>query len=197
MEINFSIHETPKPKGSEKQTSAHARIQPNGTKRLEDICLYINEVSSLSSSDVKGALEALFKYLSLQLQSGYNVELDGFGHFSVALRSQKIADDAGKEKIRTTIDGVNFRCSPRLKSAVKNSRLKKVKRPSSSFPQIAQRQERLVEYLEKHEVINQRQYTSLNGCSRYMAGKDLKKFREEGLITCSGRTTHKVYLLVE
>ncbi|MDH6304857.1 putative histone-like DNA-binding protein [Parabacteroides sp. PF5-5] len=196
MRVNFTVHETPRPKTATGKKTYHARVKPTGTKYLEDICEHINEVSSLTSADVKGALEAFFKYVSSQLRAGYNVELDGLGNFSVALRSYQRKSKNGRNISSVEIDGVNFRCSPRLKNAVKNTRLKKVKRPVKAFPNIAQRQARMVEYLEKYGTINQRDYATLNACSRYYATKDLKTFHEQGLIARSGGGTHKVYLLV-
>lgn len=196
MEVKFTIHETPKPSQVKGKRSYHARVKPTDTKRLEDVCEHINEVSSLNSSDVKGALEAFFKYVSFQLRAGYNVELEGLGNFSVALRSRQLKNENGRNITSVEIDGVNFRCSPRLKDAVKNTRLKKVKRPVKAFPDIAKRQVRMVEYLEKYGAISLRQYAVMNACSRYCAGKDLKTFQEQGIIAASGRSTHKVYLLV-
>ena len=95
------------------------------------------------------------------------------------------------------INGVNFRCSPRLKKEIKKSGLVKVKRPSQPFFRIQERQERMIKYLKAYSSINQRQYAALNGCSRYCATKDIKMFLEQGIITCSGSATHRIYLLKE
>lgn len=195
MGITFSTHETPKPKGIEGETTFHARVRPQGTKHLDEICEYISEGSSLTSADLKGALEAFFNYVSTQLRRGFNVELEGLGHFSVALRSEQVKNEKGKNRMSVAIDGVNFRCSPRLKKAVRESTLKKVRRPSEPFPQIRQRQRRMEDYLRKYGMINQRQYAELNGCSRYCAVADLKKFQEQEIVVCSGNKTHKVYFL--
>jgi predicted histone-like DNA-binding protein len=197
MEIKFTIHETPKPKDSTGKCMQHARVLPSGTKRLEDICEHINESSSLNSSDIKGALEAFFKYISFQLRAGYNVELEGLGNFSVSLHSREVKNEGGKDMMSVEINGVNFRCSPRLKSEVKKSRLKKVKHPSTPFPDIWKRRERMLEYLKEYGSINQRKYAALNGCSRYCATNDLKAFVEQRIVACSGGATHKVYLLVD
>lgn len=197
MEIKFSIHETPRPTGSNEKTIYHARVQHRGTKRMEDVCLHINEVSTLNSSDVKGALEAFFKYVSFQLQYGYSVELEGLGHFSVALKSKQVNDENGKGITRVTIDGVNFRCSPRLKKAVQKSTLKKVKSTSSPFPEREQRRERMMDFLASHGAINLRQYADLNSCTYYCARNDIKVFIEQGIIGSIGGATHKVYTLLE
>lgn len=193
--IKFSVYETPKPDGRKGKNLQHARIQSQGTKRLDDICEHISDVSSLCSSDVKGALEAFFKYISFQLRYGYTVELDGIGHFSVALKSKEGVNTKGKKVMYARIDGVNFRCSPRLKEEVQSSSLKKVKRSQNSFPDQDKRKDRLVAYLNKHGMITIREYARMNGCSRYCANRDIKKFAEDKLIAPNGSGTHKVYIL--
>ncbi len=89
MYIKFGLYDTPRPKGYTGKKMTHARLLPKDTKHLNEICEHINEVSSLSSADVKSALEAFFKYMSLYLQDGSNIELEGIGIFSVALKSKK------------------------------------------------------------------------------------------------------------
>ncbi len=196
MSIKFSIYETPKPNDRKGKTLKHARLQPNGTKRMDDICEHITQTCSLNSSDVKGSLEAFYKYVSFQLRYGYSVELEGLGHFSVGLRSIQGKKENGREVTLVKVDGVNFRCSPRLKKEIKKGRLEKVKKRVKPFPEIEERQKRMVNYLESYGTINQSQYARLNGCTRHCASADLKVFTEKGIIAASGGSTHKVYLLL-
>ncbi len=195
MEVKFCVYETPKPKDRKGKPLSHARLLPRGTKHIDDICEFINEVSSLNSADIKGALEALFKYISFQLSHGYNVEMENFGHFSVALRTRQIMDSKGKSAFEVTIEGVNFRCSPRLKRRVMKSKLKRVKRNRPVYPDLQQRKERMISYLQNYGSINQSKYAEINGCTRYTAQKDFRIFLEENVILPSGKSTHKVYLL--
>lgn len=196
MNVKFSVYSTPKPKDRNGKTSLHARIQPKGTKRINDICEYIRNASSLSPADIKGALEALFDYIVLELKDGYNVELENFGYFSVALRSRQATNNDGNTIPRVTVEGVNFRCSPRLRKQVQKAHLKKVKRVDTPFLSIEDRQKRMIAYLKKEGSINISEYVRLNGCTRYCAGNDIKAFLEEGIILTKGRGTHRVYLLV-
>lgn len=198
MEIKFSVYETPKPKGRENEKTVHARLQPRGTKHLEDICEHISDVASLTSSDVKGALEAFFQYMSFQLRYGYNVELDGIGLFSVALKSKECKDkETNRKHLMVKIDGVNFRCSTRLKKALNQSTLKKEEKTKMPFPRLTDRQERMENFLRRNDSISIRQYAMLNQCSRYYATKDLSLFVENGLLRKNGMGTHKVYLFSE
>lgn len=194
MEIKFTVHETPRPDGKAGMKECHARVQPRETLHLEDVCEHINEVASLNSSDVKGALEAFFRFLSLKLQSGYSVELEGLGIFSVSLKSRPVIHEKGREGLDVQISGVNFRCAPRLRKAVQASTLTKVKRSPEPFPETEQRRRRMLTYIERRGAINLHQYAAVNSCSMYRAGKDLQAFLEEGLVTRAGLGTHKVYL---
>jgi predicted histone-like DNA-binding protein len=197
MNVKFSVYTTPKPKDREGETSSHARIQPKGTKRIDDICGYIKDVSSLSPADIRGALEALFDYIALELTDGYNVELENFGHFSIALCSRQKTNDEGKERMHVAVEGVNFRCSPRLKKEVQKAKLDRIKKEAAPFPSIEEREKRMIAYLKKETSINVSEYAGLNACSRYCAGNDIKAFLEKGIIIPSGITTHRVYLLAE
>ena len=53
----------------------------------------------------------------------------------------------------------------------------------------------MLEYIRKHESINESDYAELNNCTRYRAGKELKQFLEEGIIRKMGYKTHRVYVL--
>ncbi|MDH6303547.1 putative histone-like DNA-binding protein [Parabacteroides sp. PF5-5] len=198
MEVKFSVYTTPKPKDRKGRASSHARLQAKGTKRINDICEYIRNASSMSPADVKGVLESLFQYVALQLEDGYNVEVENFGHFSVALRSRSVINNAGRKVGRVQIDGVNFRCSARLKEHLfHKARLQRVRKPAMPFPSLEDRKKRMVAYLEENGSINKSLYAQLNVCTRYCANNDIRSFVQEGLILPSGGGTHKVYLLTD
>lgn len=197
MNVKFSVYSTPKPNDREGETSSHARIQPKGTKRIDDICEYIKNVSSLSPADIKGALEALFDYIVMELTDGYNVELENFGHFSIALRSRQKTAGEGERKMSIAVEGVNFRCSPRLKKEVKKAKLTRIKKEALPFPSIEEREKRAIAYLKKKSSITVSEYAALNACTRYCAGNDIKTFLEKGIIIPSGISTHRVYLLAD
>lgn len=194
MSIKFSVYKTPRPKGS-KDNLEHARLVSRGTKGLEEICRDLSDACTVNSADIKGVLEALTVYMGRELGYGYSIELDGIGHFSPALRTRKISEENGKIRFSVSVDGVNFRCSNRLKEMVKEERPKKVKRENISSEPIETRKEKMLEYIRKHESINESDYAELNNCTRYRAGKELKQFLEEGIIRKMGYKTHRVYVL--
>lgn len=197
MSIKFGLYQTPQPEKYKGKPNIHARVLSTDTKHLEDICKYIGDASSLTPSDIKAALQAFFDYMSMNLRYGSNIELEGLGHFSVALKTQQVTMTSGKRGVKVTIDGVNFRCSKRLKNEISTAKLKKVKVPANPSTSVDTRRKRMIDYLEENGMINRQRYAWLNGCNYYLAGKDLKQFLEEGLIATEGRSTHKVYLLTD
>ena len=117
--IQVSIYNTP---GNEQRgPTSCARVITRDTKRMNDICEYISECSSVTSADIKGVLEALTSYIGRELSYGYSVELEGLGHFSPSVKSKEVTDQKGNTKSSASIHGVNFRCSPRLKEMVKKN----------------------------------------------------------------------------
>lgn len=194
MSIKFGVYDTPKSNKDGEQLQ-HARLITRGTKRLDEICSFISDSSSLCSADIKGALEALTLYIGRQLSYGYSVELEGLGHFYPALKSTQTQNENGKPVVQVAVDGVNFRCSKRLKEMVKKDRPQRVKRENIPSAGIRERKTKMLDYLSKKEYINASDYAILNSCTRYRAGEDLKQFREEGIISQMGHKTHRIYKL--
>ena len=190
--VKFSIYDTPANKGQD----SCARLVSNGTKHMNEVCSYINECCSVNSSDIKGVLDALSKYIGFQLSYGYSVELEGFGYFSPALKTKKTGvNEKGNTVFSVSVDGVNFRCTPELKDMVKDSKPQKVKRENETTTNREERKILILQYLKTHRGINISDYSALNHCTSYTAQNDFKKFVEEGCIEKEGYKTHTTYLL--
>lgn len=194
MSIKFAVYNTPSPDKNGTQLQ-HGRVISSGTQNLDRICGFISECSSLSSSDVKGVLEALVVYIGRELAEGYSIDLEGLGHYSPSLRSKEFVNEKGKKMIRTEVKGVNFRCSNRLKELVQEEGVKRVQRKNLSSTTQAKRKETMLEYLTGTSYINISDYAKLNDCSYYLAEKDIKLFLSEGIIGQMGCRTHRVYVL--
>ena len=142
--IQVSIYNTP---GNEQcGPTSCARVITRDTKRMNDICEYISECSSVTSADIKGVLEALTSYIGRELSYGYSVELEGLGHFSPSVKSKEVTDQKGNTKSSASIHGVNFRCSPRLKEMVKKNAPILVKRENLPKTGIEGRKAKMLSY---------------------------------------------------
>lgn len=188
MGIRFKIHATPRPEDRKKESLIHARALSEGTDKMEDICEIICQRSSISSADVKAVLDSFVWMIGFSLKYGRHIELEDLGHFSPSLRT--VQQKNGKFTVE--VDGVNFRCSEKLKATLKGTELEKVKKESGYSRQT--RQQRMFDYLERNKHISARAYAELNDCSRYRAAADLKQYMADGLISRVGGGTHVMYL---
>lgn len=191
MAIKFSVHKTPQPNDRKGQQQTHARAIARSTQKMDDICALVCERGSISSADVKAVLDSFVWVIGHSLKYGDNIELEGLGHFSPSLRTQKLPD--GRLVVR--LDNVNFRCSEKLKKELKSVQLEKAKTAAGYMPE--ERKTKMLEHLHHNESITTITYTKLNACSRYQATADLKKYVEEGLLYRVGSSTHVTYLLAE
>lgn len=194
MSIKFSFYNTPNP-DKEGEQLCHARLVSQGTKKLDDVCTFISECSTLSSADIKGALEALTVYIGRELANGYNVELEGFGNFSPSLKTRQGVNEKGAPVTHVEVDSVNFRCANRLKDLVGNHAPQRTKR--KNVPSAGQdgRKQKMMDHLQRNNCINASDYARINNCSHYQADKDLKQFLADGLIGSMGYRTHRLYVL--
>lgn len=191
--IKFGVYKAPNTNGEEQQECA--RFISRGTLRMEDICDYLTDSTTLNSADIKGALEAFTVFVGKRLSYGYSVELEGLGHFSPALSTSQKTDENGKTIFTVRNDGVNFRCSKRLKELVNRERPVKIKRENVTSNGMTDRKKKMLRFLQNNPYINLTDYASLNGCSRYRATEDMKEFVKEGTVSMMGYKTHRVYSL--
>lgn len=190
MAIKFTVHQTPRPKGS-KEDLIHARAVPSSTKRMSDICNVICQRSSISSADVKAVLDSFVWYIKFSLEYGDHVELEDLGYFSPSLRTRTQPDG----KFTVTVDGVNFRCSKKLKKELSAAKLEKETLPKGYTPQ--RRKEQMLEYLKQYKTITTPLYAKLNACSHYRAKADIEQYLEQKILIRMGSSTHVSYLLNE
>lgn len=193
--VKFGVYKTPKGNGKEQQSCA--RVITYGTRRMDKICKFISECSSVNSSDIKGVIEALVVYMGRELEDGYSVELEGLGYFSPSLRSVRSVDKKGRTVTSASIGGVNFRCSNRMKELVKTDCPQMVKRENIPSENREGRKTKMLVYLQENPFINISGYAELNHCTRYCASQDIKLFEANGIINGTGSNTHRVYVLHE
>lgn len=195
--VQFGIYQMPATnRKGEKEKKAYARLISQETKKMEEVCSFINECCSVNSSDIKGVLDALSKYVGRELSYGSCVELEGIGFFSPALKTVEDGVNAkGEAQYKVRVDGVNFRCAKKLKERVRESRPQKVKRTNVPKLTFEGRKEKLLDYFKDHRAINLTDYQVLVSCTYYMAKGDFQKYLEEKLIVKEGYKTHRVYIL--
>jgi len=196
MSARYALFESPTPTKNEKKQSLHARIIPGRTIRIERIAKEISSFSSFSSADIKGLLQAFADQIVSHLEDGDTIELEGLGHFSASLKCPRetVAEKIQTEDIR--FKTVKFKCCKSIKKRLQ--RMTFEKQPKEEQRQIIpdkERKQNILTYLSSHEVLQSSTCIAINGCSRYIALKDLKELANEGMITKLGYRKSVMYKL--
>lgn len=161
-----------------------------GKLTTEKLAQLISERSTFTPGDIEGLLKELVNVAGEYIGEGYIVELGDFGTFTGKLKARRLVAD--KKEMRSTsisFNGVNFRASKKFKSMAVGtlSRADGRSFKHSSAMSEEERKRRLLAHIEKNGFIRRKDYTLLTGRLKDLALKDLKKFKEEGLIQSCGR----------
>ena len=165
----------------------HARIANPNVVYTEHITKAISEITSFSSADVKGMLEAFKLVMKLHLDRGDSVELEELGTFGVALKSDYAATEAELIPKKVHFKRITFKAARTLTKdltymefarCTDGSRLKQYT--------LERRRENMMNFLQKHDMITMTTYREINKCSRHIAEKDVKKEVENGLLIRCG-----------
>ncbi|MDH6304176.1 putative histone-like DNA-binding protein [Parabacteroides sp. PF5-5] len=197
MSVKYALYESPTPKGNGKKQALHARVVPTTTIRMNRIIKEVSAFSSFSSSDIKGMLQALVDQLVSHLEDGNELELEGLGHFSISLSCPKVTNPRQIKTQHIRFKTVKFRCSKEVKQRLYALEFEKVARdPNGSPYSPKERKENILAHLEKYQTIQTSHCMHLNGCTRYLAKKDLKEMQQEGLIINLGQNKHSIYAML-
>lgn len=114
-------------------------------------------------------------------------------YFSVSLQSRPVEDKKELRSESVHFKNVNFRCCARLKRELKSMTLERYKEPKITDFSPDEKERRLLWYLERHAYITTLAYQGLNGCSQYMARKELKQFVADGILIEDGTRRMCIY----
>lgn len=177
-----------------KDKNLHARQVNQYTVRIDALCDEISEISSFSSSDVKGMIDALKSRIAFHLKYGDIVELEGLGTFNVSLKCPPLPTEKEIKPHLVTFNKVVFRCAKELKKELRYMKVQRANEPSrlKGYSE-EKRRANILAYIEKNDTISSMLCCSLNGCSKYTALKDLKALLEEGKIVRLGYRSNAQY----
>lgn len=194
MKAKYQLVRTPDFNNSPETQPLHPRLVSHKTVSITELMRHAKNYSSLSTADMKAALQLIAELLEDNLRHGFQVELDGIGYFSVSLKSRPVME---KEEIRSPsihFKQVNFRLNKEMKIRLRGMELERdpEQRKEPFSPQ--EREQRLWNYLNRHPSISTSIYMALNRCTRYLALKDLNHWLEEEKLTEAGHRNTRIYL---
>lgn len=169
----------------------------------------LHQCHGKSQVEIETIIEGVFQELKEQLAQGNSVKLDGIGIFSPSLsdmRRDKHINEDGEQLVlpqanTIQVTGINFRTDKRFITDVNNMaeprRVGYSIRQKSSYTK-EQRLALLKDYLHEHHFIKVKQYAELVELSESAANKELNLMCQDPDtgITCDGRHSHKVYVLM-
>lgn len=163
----------------------------------------------ISESTTEAVLTDVVDMLADMLSMGYNVNLEGFGTFSLSLGfeddkpTEMQTDDDMMKYRKVGVKNVNFNSSPEFVKAVKMETDCDLEREMSGVKvirkQLYSREERIaraLEVIEKNGVLTLGDYASINNLSRTSASMELKELTcdKSSPIDSLGRGSHKVWV---
>ena len=177
--------------------------------RKEFVKMMQNYHRGISESTTEAVLTDVVDMLADMLSMGYNVNLEGFGTFSLSLGfeddkpTEMQTDDDLMKYRKVGVKNVNFNSSPEFVKAVKMETDCDLEREMSGVKvirkQLYSREERIaraLEVIEKNGVLTLGDYASINNLSRTSASMELKELTcdKSSPIDSLGRGSHKVWV---
>ena len=177
--------------------------------RKEFVKMMQNYHRGISESTTEAVLTDVVDMLADMLSMGYNVNLEGFGTFSLSLGfeddkpTEMQTDDDMMKYRKVGVKNVNFNSSPEFVKAVKmetdcdlEREMSGVKVIRKQFYSKEERIARALEVIEKNGVLTLGDYASINNLSRTSASMELKELTcdKSSPIDSLGRGSHKVWV---
>lgn len=177
-----------------KGENLHARQVNQYTVRIDALCEEISQISSFSSSDVKGMLDALKSRIAFHLKYGDIVELEGLGTFNASLKCPPLPTEKQITPHLVKFNKVVFRCSNDLKNELRFMKVERADEPSrlKGYPS-EKRKANILTYIDNNDTISTQECRSINGCSKYLALKDIRELLQEGKIMRLGYRSNAQY----
>lgn len=126
MSIQYKVVKiVPPTKKEEDCKPYYPRITQRNRKDLRDLAEHISLMSTFSTSDVVGVLEAFTKLIPDYLKKNCSVELGDLGTFSLHINSE--GSESPEKVSHHNVKGVKmaFRPSPRVKKDLQNVKFRK------------------------------------------------------------------------
>ena len=175
--------------------------------RKEFVKMMQNYHRGISESTTEAVLTDVVDMLTDMLSMGYNVNLEGFGTFSLAFEDEKpreILNPDDKMTYRKVgVKDINFKASPEFVKDVKRETDRDLERDMGGVKvirkQLYSREERIaraLEVIEENGVLTLGDYASINNLSRTAASMELKELTNDKTspIDSLGRGSHKVWV---
>ncbi|MDO4691834.1 MAG: DNA-binding protein [Porphyromonadaceae bacterium] len=198
----YIMAELPDLRGEGKRIK-YPKIQITQRISLQELARKISAASSFTEGDVLGLVALLSDEVAGKVAEGYSVKVDGLGTFTAKLairRGAEPEEEGGTKRNAASIEigGINFRADKVLvRQANAHCDLSRTQAPDRGaiVEDESERLDLALAYLRKHSALNIRTYATMTGLERTAAGRELRAFRQTGLLGSIGWGTHLLYTL--
>ena len=205
----YKLQEMPDVHNTGKRRVYPKMVTNRTLSRKEFVKMMQNYHRGISESTTEAVLTDVVDMLADMLSMGYNVNLEGFGTFSLSLGfeddkpTEMQTDDDMMKYRKVGVKNVNFNSSPEFVKAVKMETDCDLEREMSGVKvirkQLYSKEERIaraLSVLEKNAAITLGDYAYINDMSRTAASLELKEITQDPTspIRSIGRGSHKVWV---
>ncbi len=195
MGIQYDFYQNPPQEGDEAKPKLHARVKPAGTVGMEEVCELIHHFSSLSTADMKGAIDALANILELKLTAGYRVHLEGLGTFGLTLTCPPVDKPNEIRAESVKVKSVVFRPEKAFVKRVKGSAMVRVRDKNHTRSQADEEMDaHLDAWFAKQPTLTGKQFCGLCGFTRTTGHRRLKQLLADGRLRATGHWKAPLYV---
>lgn len=196
MAIDYDFYKNPP--ASNKEEEYHIRLVTNQTIHLKDLAQDINRSSSLTPSDLVGAVSALSSLLATKLKEGYSVHIDDIGYFSLSVNGNVELDKNKEPQLKhAEVKDINFRPDITLLKEVRQVQLTRSKHIGRHSTNLTDEEimERLKTYSQNHSFFTMKSFIEISGLCGTSAYRRMQKLEEQGFVTNIGSKRSAIYQL--
>ncbi|MDR0790119.1 MAG: HU family DNA-binding protein [Bacteroidales bacterium] len=113
----------------EAEAKYYAVPHSSGRVSTAEVAKEIEAATTLTQSDVLGAIAALSKVIERKVSDGYSVKLDGLGVFSLSITSEGFTDAAKCTPHKVKAKKIYLRADSKLKEAIKDVKFERYVQP--------------------------------------------------------------------
>lgn len=133
MSIQYDFYQNPPKKGSKRAPKLHARVKPISTMTTNQLAKFINDTTTISTADFKGAFEAAINTMTMALTFGQNVHIEGLGLFYLTATCEQVETPNERRAESVRIKTVHFRPDASLVKRFKAVHLERVREKNHSL----------------------------------------------------------------
>ncbi|MDR1879962.1 MAG: HU family DNA-binding protein [Tannerellaceae bacterium] len=194
MPLEYDFYENPAPEGSGREKRLHARAITRSTMNTDEIAEQIHEMSTLTTSDVKGVLVSLVGLMEKELASGRRIHIEGLGFFQLTLSCPPVSSEKEIRAESINVKSIVFRPEAGFKDHFRAVSLVRAKQKSHSKRHSeAEIDHLLTRYFAENEFLSSARFQMLFGLTKSTSARRIQQLLAAGKLRKVGLSGHPLY----